>query len=416
YPYVLPFIAEYRGQMEEFITQGPQQAREANEDLFFWANSFKAYYGEQQALMDPQFFAAKVKQEKDLRAAVAARPKLAADLAEWNDIARIQQVRAQLYLRSRDMNGYFFRYGLLGDALKLVRAAAERAKPNGERLPEYTDQALVNVKQEISADVPFYKDFEELGLAYAFTTMRRDLGADDPFVRKLLGDESPEELAHRLVTGTHLENPKVREELYNGGEAAIAASTDPMIRFVKSIDPDMRAIRKEYEDRVDAPTRAAAEKIAKARFAVYGTSVDPDATFTLRLSYGSVKGFVNGEGKEVEPYTTMGGLFHRATGAAPYALPQSWLSAKSSLDMNTPMNLSTTNDVIGGNSGSPLINSKAEIVGLIFDGNIFSLGGDFGYDAAKNRSVAVDSRALLEGLRKVYHLDRIVDEIEQARH
>ena len=416
YPYVLPFIAEYRGQMEEFITQGPQQAREANEDLFFWANSFKAYYGEQQALMDPQFFAAKVKQEKQLRAAVAARPKLAADLAQWNDIAKIQQVRGQLYLRSRDMNGYFFRYGLLGDALKLVRAAAERAKPNGERLPEYTDQALVNVKQEISADVPFYKDFEELGLAYAFTTMRRDLGADDPFVRKLLGDESPEELAHRLVTGTHLENPKVREELYNGGEAAIAASTDPMIRFVKSIDPDMRAIRKEYEDRVDAPTRAAAEKIAKARFAVYGTSVDPDATFTLRLSYGSVKGFVNGEGKEVEPYTTMGGLFHRATGAAPYALPQSWLSAKSSLDMNTPMNLSTTNDVIGGNSGSPLINSKAEIVGLIFDGNIFSLGGDFGYDAAKNRSVAVDSRALLEGLRKVYHLDRIVDEIEQARH
>ena len=416
YPYMLPFIAEYRGQMEEFITQGPQQAREANEDLFFWANSFKAYYGEQQALMDPQFFAAKVKQEKQLRAAVAARPKLAADLAQWNDIAKIQQVRGQLYLRSRDMNGYFFRTGLLGDAVKLVRAAAERAKPNGERLPEYTDQALVNVKQEISADVPFYKDFEELGLAYAFTTMRRDLGADDPFVRKLLGDESPEELAHRLVTGTHLENPKVREELYNGGEAAIAASTDPMIRFVKSIDPDMRAIRKEYEDRVDAPTRAAAEKIAKARFAVYGTSVDPDATFTLRLSYGSVKGFVNGEGKEVEPYTTMGGLFHRATGAAPYALPQSWLSAKSSLDMNTPMNLSTTNDVIGGNSGSPLINSKAEIVGLIFDGNIFSLGGDFGYDAAKNRSVAVDSRALLEGLRKVYHLDRIVDEIEQARH
>ena len=416
YPYVLPFIAEYRGQMEEFITQGPQQAREANEDLFFWANSFKAYYGEQQALMDPQFFAAKVKQEKQLRAAVAARPKLAADLAQWNDIAKIQQVRGQLYLRSRDMNGYFFRTGLLGDAVKLVRAAAERAKPNGERLPEYTDQALVNVKQEISADVPFYKDFEELGLAYAFTTMRRDLGADDPFVRKLLGDESPEELAHRLVTGTNLEDPKVREELYNGGEAAIAASTDPMIRFVKSIDPDMRAIRKEYEDRVDAPTRAAAEKIAKARFAVYGTSVDPDATFTLRLSYGSVKGFVNGEGKEVEPYTTMGGLFHRATGAAPYALPQSWLSAKSSLDMNTPMNLSTTNDVIGGNSGSPLINSKAEIVGLIFDGNIFSLGGDFGYDAAKNRSVAVDSRALLEGLRKVYHLDRIVDEIEQARH
>ena len=158
----------------------------------------------------------------------------------------------------------------------------------------------------------------------------------------------------------------------------------------------------------------AAERIAKARFAVYGTSVDPDATFTLRLSYGTVKGFIDAQGKSIEPYTTIGGLFGRATGAAPYALPESWTSAKSTLNLAMPMNLSTTNDIIGGNSGSPLINQKAEIVGLIFDGNIFSLGGDYGYDAAKNRCVAVDSRALLESLRKVYHLNRIADEIESA--
>ena len=416
FPFELPYLAEYRGELEEFTTRGPEQAREANEDVFFIANSFKAYYGEQQALLDPEFFAGKVKDEQHLRAAVAANPKLAADASAWSDITAVQHLRGQLFTRYGDLNGYLFRSGLIGDAVNLVRSAAERTKPNADRLPEYTDQALVTLKQEMSAPIPTYKDLQELSLAFLFTNIRRDLGADDPFVRKMLGNESPEQLAHRLVTNTHLDDPKVREELYNGGEAAIDASTDPMIRFVASIDPEMRAIRKEYEDRVTAPTRTAAERIAKARFAVFGTSVDPDATFTLRLSYGTVKGFDDAEGHFVPPYTNIGGLFHRATGAPPYALPKSWLDAKGSLNLDTPMNLSTTNDIIGGNSGSPLINDKAEIVGLIFDGNIFSLGGDYGYDPAKNRSVAVDSRALLEGLQKVYHLDRIVDEIEAARH
>jgi len=415
FPLVMPFLAEDRGQLEQFITRGREQAREANEELFLLANSFKAYFGEQQALLDPHFFAGKVQEEQRLRAAVAADPKLAEYASAWDDIAQIQRVRAQLFVRSRDLDSHLFRSGVLGDAVKLVRAAAERTKPNGERLPEYTDQALVSVQQEMSAPIPVYRDFEELNMAYLFTIIRRDLGVDDSFVRKLLGDESPEQLAHRLATGTHLDDPKVREELYSGGEAAITASTDPLIRFASSIDPNLRAVRKEYEDRVDAPTRAAAERIAKARFAVYGTSVDPDATFTLRLSYGSVKGFEDAEGRAVEPYTTIGGLFHRATGAPPYALPESWLSAKSALNLDTPMNLSTTNDIISGNSGRPLINEKAEIAGLIFDGNIFSLGGDYGYDPVKNRAVAVDSRALLEGLRKVYHLDRIVEEIESAR-
>ena len=324
--------------------------------------------------------------------------------------------RARSCLRAgRAFANFLFSSGLSGYAIALVRASTERAKPNTERLPEYTDQSLVNVQQRLSAPVPIYKDFEELNLTLLFTVVRRDLGADDPFVRKMLGKESPEQLAHRLVTGTHLEDPKVREGLYSGGRAAVVASTDPMIRFAASIDEDRLALRKDYEARVDAPTRAAAERIAKARFAVYGTSVDPDATFTARLSYGSVKGFEDGEGKLVEPYTTIEGLFNRATDVPPYALPESWLKAKSSLNLSLPMNLSTTNDIIGGNSGSPLIDRDANVVGLIFDGNIFSLGGDYGYDAAKNRAVAVDSRALLEGLRKVYHLDHIVDEIEAAR-
>jgi Peptidase S46 len=415
FPFEMPYLAEYRGQLEQFIARGPEQAREANETLFFIANAFKAYLGEQQALLDPKFMAGKEEVEQKLRKAVAANPKLGPDLSAWSDIAKIQQVRGELFLRYADLNGYLFRTGLMGDAIQLVRAAAERSKPNAERLPEYTDQALITLKQRLAAPIPVHKDLEELNLAFLFTIVRRDLGADDPFVRKMLGNESPEQLAHRLVTATHIDDPKVREELYNGGQPAITGSTDPLIRFVSSIDPDLRASRKEYEDEVVAPTRAAAERIAKARFAVYGTSVDPDATFTLRLSYGTVKGFDDAQNHFVEPYTNIGGLFHRASGAPPYELPKSWLDAKASLNLETPMNLSTTNDIIGGNSGSPLINRKAEIVGLIFDGNIFSLGGDYGYDPLRNRSVAVDSRALLEGLQKVYHLDRIVREIEAAR-
>ena len=415
FPLQLPRIAEYRGRLERFIGEGPEQAREADEDLFFIGNAFKAYWGEQQALLDPEFFALKLGEEKLLRQKVASDPKLGAVVSAWDEVAQIQGVRAQLYTRRAATINSFFRSGLLGHALDLVRAASERTKPNHERLPEYTDQALIQVQQEISAPIPVYKDLEELKLAFLFTFIRRDLGTDDHFVQKMLGKESPEQLAHRLVSGSHLDDPKAREALYTGGQAAIAASADPMIVFVASIDPDMRAVRKEYESRVDAPTRAAAERIAKARFAVYGTSVDPDATFTLRLSYGTVKGFTDAQGRLVKPYTTIGGLFDRTTGAPPYALPKSWISAKPTLNLAMPMNLSTTNDIIGGNSGSPLIDKNAEVVGLIFDGNIFSLGGQYGFDPIKNRSVAVDSRALFEGLRKVYGLNRVADEIERAR-
>jgi hypothetical protein len=415
YPNRIPEISERRGELEAFIARGPQQAREASDDLFFLENGFKVYFGRQQALLDPQFFGTKVKEEQHLRAAAAADAKLAAYLPAWDEIAQVQQVRSQLFVRNSLLNGSTFRSGLLGDAVTLVRAASERTKPNRERLPGYTDQALVNVQQQLSAAAPVYKDLEELSLTLSFTVIRRDLGTDDAFVRKMLGKDSPEQLAHKLVNGTHLEDAKVREELYKGGQSAIDASTDPMIRFAASLNDELLAVRKNYEARVDAPTRAAAEKIAKARFAVYGTSVDPDATFTLRLSYGTVKGFEDAEGKFVAPYTNIGGLFERATGADPYKLPESWLKTKSSLNLSVPMNLSTTNDTTGGNSGSPLIDKDANVVGLLFDGNIFSLGGDYGYDAAKNRSVCVDSRALLEGMRRVYHLDRIVDEIEGPR-
>ncbi len=412
-PSALTQLAETRGILEEFEQRGPEQLREANEELFYVENSYKAEVGRRLALVDPAFFASKVAEENRLRAAVAARPALrAADGSAWAQLSALQAVRGTLAARDAAAGG--LSRGLLGDAITLVRAAAERTKPNAERLPEFTDQALLRVAQRVEAAEPFYPDLEELNLAFAFSKFRERLGADDPLVKTFLGKESPDGLAHRLITGTKLGDPAVRKSLFDGGAPAIAASTDPLIVYARMVDPALRAIRKENEDRVGAPSRAAAERIAKARFAVYGTSIDPDATFTLRLSYGAVKGFVNASGVQVPPYTTIGGLFDRATGVAPYDLPASWLNAKSSLDLATPMNLSTTNDIIGGNSGSPLINARGEVVGLIFDGNIYSLGGDFGYDARLNRSVAVDSRALLAGLSKVYHADRLVSEIQTA--
>ena len=413
-PAYIASVSEYRGLLERFVAESPEHAREGNENLFFVENAFKVFFGQEQALLDPQLFATKVREEQHLRRAVEANPTLTADRSAWDDIGRIEKTEAQMF-EAESARNLFQHSSLLQDAVTLVAAANQRALPDGERLPEYTDQALVAVQRDIAASVPVYKDLEELEVRWILSAARRQLGVDDPLVAKMLGRDSPEQLAHALVSGTHLDEAKVRQDLYSGGQSAIDASTDPMIVFVRRIEPDFLALRKKADANVDAPTRAAAERIARARFAMYGTSIYPDATFTLRLSYGTVKGFTDARGRAVSPYTTIAGLFDRATGAAPFALPESWLKAKSSLNLSTPMNLSTTNDVIGGNSGSPLIDKDGCIVGLIFDGNIYSIGGNYGYDAVRNRSVAVDSRALLDGLNHVYHLDRIVDEIESAR-
>ncbi len=412
FPQVLPRLAELRGVLEEFAQRGPQQQFETNETLFYTENSYKAQFGRQAALNDAAFFGRKVDEERTLRAAVAADASLAGDASAWDDIARLQPLRAELAPPYNDTAS--LARGLFGDAVTLVRAAAERKKPNAARLPEYTDQGLSAIEQQLTAKAPVYADYEETSLAFGLTQLRRDLGTDDPLVEKVLGKESPEALAARLIRGTTLGDPAARKALFDGGQPAIDASHDPLIAYVKALDPDFRAVRQNYEARIDAPSRAAAERIANARFAVYGTSVDPDATFTLRLSYGTVAGFAS-NGKAVAPYTTIGGLFDRATGSKPYALPASWLAARSALDLATPLNLATTNDIIGGNSGSPLIDKNGDVVGLIFDGNIYSLGGDFGYDAMRNRAVAVDSRALLAGLDNVYHAHRLVSEIEAAR-
>ncbi len=410
-PATLPALSELRGIMERFATEGAEQAREVRDALFGLENRFKVSDGRLQALDDPAFFAAKAAQERDLRDKVAARPDLAASVGDpWSAIAGAEQLRRDEYDQYRYIAvgppGSLWRY-----ARTLVRLPVELAKPNASRLAEFSDAARQATVVSLLADKPVYPAIEEFQLANFFSRMRRDLGPDDPFVRKVLGDRTPDALAHELVSGTRLGDAKMRAELASGGAAAVAASHDPLVRLVASIDDVVRVANDNYQNGVTAPVTSASAAIAKARFAIYGASIDPDATFTLRLSYGKVDGFTDARGRAVKPYTTMVGLFARATGAEPFVLPKSWLAAKSSLDLATPMNLSTTNDIIGGNSGSPMIDARGRVVGLVFDGNIYSLGGNYGYDGARNRSVALDSRAIVAALREVYHADALAAEM-----
>ena len=291
-----------------------------------------------------------------------------------------------------------------------MRAAAERRKPNAERLREFTEAALPQMQQQLEAPVPIYPELEQLRLSFGLERMREYLGPDYPLVKNLLLELSPDELAQGLIAGTKLADPEVRKSLWEGGQAAIDASQDPMIRIAVLVDPEARAIRRQYEDEYEAPTEAASERIAAARFRVYGTSVYPDATSSLRLNYGAVQGWIE-NGRPVDPFTHLDLLYGRATGADPFRVPDSWLATRSRLDMSTPFNLSTNNDIVGGNSGSALINAKGEIVGLMFDGNIHSIAGSYWVDPELNRSVAVHPAIIRVALTQVYGVPAIAKEL-----
>jgi hypothetical protein len=257
-------------------------------------------------------------------------------------------------------------------------------------LPRYTDSQLPAVEKEVLDPTPVQAPLEQLVLEYWLSKTRELLTADHPATRLLLGKDSPEALAGELVSGTRLGDPVFRKALWDGGETAIETSDDPMIRFMRRIDPEARAVRREYEDRIEGPTARAAEAIARARFAVYGDSVYPDGTFTPRVSYGAVAGWTVGE-KVVPPFTRFAGLYDRATGQAPFDLDPRWLAAQPKLNAGTIFNFVTTNDIIGGNSGSPVLNAGGEVIGAAFDGNLESLGGEYGYDGTVNRTVAVSA-------------------------
>jgi Peptidase S46 len=411
-PQTLFRLSELRGQLTEFSTKGPEQARIAAGMLFGVENSLKGRKGQFQALLARGLIEAKAKAENELRSKLESDPALRAGAGEpfeaiRNMIAAWKPKSERYgYLES----GQGFSSELYQYALGLVRLSEEQAKPDAKRLPEYTEANLPAMRQSLLAEEPVYPELERLTLTFSLTKMREMLGPDDDFVKKVLGKNSPSGLANELIGGTKLADPAVRRRLLEGGRKAIEASDDPMIRLARMVDPLGRVIRDEFENTLSGPLENAHTAIARARFAIYGTSVYPDATFTMRISYGTVRGYEK-DGKTVQPFTYIRGLYDRATGSAPYKLPVSWIEARPSLNMDLPLNFVTDNDVVGGNSGSPVINKDAEIVGLIFDGNIYSLGGDYGFDAALNRSVAVSVGALREALIKVYRAKRIAEEL-----
>lgn len=404
--------SELRGRLIQFSAESPEHKRIATDMLFGLENGFKVFFGRQFALNDPAFMGAKTAAEAELRAKVAADPKLAATVGDpWGDIAKVQTVYADNYLRYRQLESAAGGGSdLYWHARELVRAAQERTKPSGERLPEFADARLPLMEKQLLDDKPVHPELETLYLGFWLSKTREYLTADDPATKLILGKESPEGLATRLVSGSKLGDPAVRKALWDGGLAAIQASDDPMIQFVLKTDAPARAIRKTWDAEVAGPTDSAAARVAAARFGVYGDAVYPDATFTLRLSYGKVAGWT-WRGVTVPAFTTFAGLYDRATGAEPFELAPRWIAAKDKLNPDTVFDFVTTNDIIGGNSGSPVINAKGEILGAAFDGNIHSLGGNYGYDGALNRTVVVSSAAATEALDKVYGQAALVKEL-----
>jgi hypothetical protein len=405
--------SELRGRYIQFGKQSPQNERIAQAALVGLENSLKVQRKELDALHVDELLASKARDEATIKAKVKSDPALASSLGDpWADIEHAEAAGEALNLPYTFLeSGAGFNSRLFRAARTLVRGAVELPKKSDDRLREYRDTALPRIEQQLAAQTPIYPELEQLTLTFSLERMREWLGPDDPTVRQLLGKESPDQLAKRLIASSKLADPGVRMALWKGGAKAVDASDDPMIAVAKLVDERARAVRKKYEDEIEAVTRVASEKVAKARFAAFGTSVYPDATFTLRMSYGSVQGWTE-NGTKVPPFTLLSRLFERATGQDPFAVPQSWLNAKDRLDPNTRFNLSTNNDITGGNSGSPLINAKGDIVGLIFDGNIHSISGSYWFDEKLNRSVALHPAIIKESLDKVYGAKALLNELQ----
>jgi len=410
-------LAELRGVLQQYMKTGPEAKRVAEGRLFGVENGYKVVNGQIETLRDPELLNRKQQEEAALRAFVASKPELQARVGgAWEAIARAEEhyrsmARPLHYIeQAGGFSSHYFKF-----ARMLVRGIEERDKPNAERLPELSDARRPEYEQALFSTAPVYPEFEKVKLGFSLTKMRERLGADDAFVRRVLGRQSPDQLAAALVAGTKLGDPEVRRALWKGGKEALAKSNDPFIRLAMDIDADARAIRKRYEQEVESVISRNSQLIAQARFEQQGTSVYPDATFTLRLSYGHVAGWQEGE-RKVPAVTDIGGSFVRETGADPFILPASWHKSRQRLDLRRNYNFVSTNDIIGGNSGSPIVNRKGEVVGLVFDGNIHSLGGAFWFDARVNRTVSVDSGGILELLEKVYGGSHLVREITGGRN
>ncbi len=395
-----------------------ENARRAKDVLLGIQNGRKVRDGNAAALYDPVFWQAKVKGESDFRSRLAQSPEKFGDaLAAFDKIAEAQKRVNEIFPRFRMIEqGVGFASDSFGYARLLLRAAEERAKPNGERLREYGDAGKASFEQRLFSEQPIHEDLEIVLLSDSLQYFAEQFGPDDALVLKVLDGKSPRNRAAELINTTKVRDLAVRKQLYEGGQAAVDAAKDPLIEVARILDPEARSVRKEWES-LSETKKQAQGALARARFALEGASNYPDATFTLRLSYGAVKGYEE-NGQQIPPFSTYAGLYERNTkqnNREPFDLPTIWQKAKTKVNMKTPFNLVTTHDIIGGNSGSPLVNRAGEFVGIIFDGNLQSLSGDYAYDDRQGRALSVHSSGIIEALDKVYGATAIVAELRNGK-
>ena len=416
-PMRLKSMERRKAAMVEYSKLSPEASRQVNTQIFGIENGIKATTGYWSGLKDKEAMARIAAAEKDLRAKVEKDPKLASVGQSWKKIEVATTVAKGMAKDS--LNVGTSGSTLLGYGLSLVRIADEEALPSEKRLPEYSEANLKNQKTRLGIPAPYYKEQEIFMFTKGLEEAARELGPQHRFVKGMLGGKSAAEVAKAAVDGSKLSDPEVRKALLAGGKQAIADSKDPMIALAKKLDPIARDLRKKQEDQVASVITEQGTRIAKARFAIYGKNTYPDATFTLRLSYGAVAEY-KGNGTLIQPFTTFGGLFDRydswgGNGAkahdGAWTLPQRWVDKRGELNPTVPFNFVHKVDIIGGNSGSPVIDKKGELVGLIFDGNIESLPGNYFYDEAVNRGVSVDARAIVHALDKVYGATSLVTEL-----
>ncbi|HET9180109.1 MAG TPA: S46 family peptidase, partial [Terriglobia bacterium] len=381
FPLIIQIISRRLSTLQQYSAQGLEQARQATSRIFSLQNSLKAYNGMEGGLRNPELMAKKEQEEKDFRERIAANPQWQKEYGNaWNEIAEAQKEMAENLkpYRFRSISGA----PLANEALTIVQYVQQVKKPDGERLPGFHDSQLASLRFQLFSPAPFYLPLEQATLAGILQESGEELGPADPFVRAALEGKTPEDAAREAFAGTKMGDAAFRKSLAEGGEAAIESSNDPLIALARRVNPEILAMIKWHEDKVESVETRAGEKIGKARFAVYGKSTYPDATFTLRLAYGTVKGYPM-NGTEAPPHTTFYGLYDRAYSFGlkpPFNLPGPWMRSEDKLDLKTPLDFVTTCDVVGGNSGSPVINSDGSLVGVIFDGNIESLVGYFVYN------------------------------------
>jgi hypothetical protein len=412
-PWQIASLSELRGRLIAYSALGPDQARIASNNLQSVENSFKGLSGRRQALADPAGFARITERETDLQQRVRRNRAATREVGDaWGEIERAQGAYRGMFYRYQYLEQRAGeRSFLFGWARDLVRGAEERRKPDAQRLARYAEARLPTVLQSLQARRPIAPEFEELHLTFWLSKMREYLTLDDPVVRRILGDESPEAIARRL-SQSRLADPAFRTELWEGGAEAIAASGDPLIAFVRAWDADARAVRERYVAEVEEPVARAHERIARARFRAFGVAHYPDATFSPRISYGRAIGWTEPSGRVIGPFTYTEGLYERATGEVPFVLSQRWIDARGRLDPRAIFNVSTSTDVIGGNSGSPLLDRNGDVVGAVFDNNIHGLGGDYFYDGALNRTVSVSATIIRAALADVYGMTSLIAELE----